>query len=139
MPSIYLTTTLSFDLTIPHINSETDSLPELSMLLASISDSFVVQVSVLLLFQYATTLSRGWTWFIFAKCTIPEFLHIFPRTDLVLIVYVRYCRFRMFIINGYYTKSKRLQSLDSLFTIFLSSFSLFIYLCDIQNQRKFGY
>ena len=33
-------------------------------------------------------------------------------------------RFRTFIINGYYTKSKRLQSLEFLFLIYLCIFGL---------------
>ena len=44
---------------IPHINSDINPPPPLSMLFASIWDSFLAQASVLLLFQYAATLSRG--------------------------------------------------------------------------------
>ena len=43
---------------IPNINSETNPPPTLSMLFASIRDRFLAQASVLLLFQYAATLSR---------------------------------------------------------------------------------
>ena len=45
--------------TIPHINSETSPPPSLSMLFASSWDSVLAQDAVLLLFQYAATLSRG--------------------------------------------------------------------------------
>ena len=49
----------SFYCSIPHINSETNSPPPLSMLFASIWESFLAQTLVLLLCQYAATVSRG--------------------------------------------------------------------------------
>ena len=49
----------SFFQIIPHINSETNPLPQFSMLFASIWDSFLAQALVLLLFQNTATLSRG--------------------------------------------------------------------------------
>ena len=42
--------------TIPHLNFETSPLPPLSMLFASIWESFLAQASVLLLFQHTATL-----------------------------------------------------------------------------------
>ena len=45
--------------TIPHVNSRPIPLPPLSMLFTSICDSLLTEASVLLLFQYAATLSRG--------------------------------------------------------------------------------
>ena len=41
-------------------------------------------------------------------------------------------KFGMFIINGYYTKSKRLKSLDSLFFLFCHSFGLLDVAPDLQ-------
>ena len=45
--------------TIPHINSEANPSPPLSMLFASIWDSFTAQALVLRFFKYATELSKG--------------------------------------------------------------------------------
>ena len=45
--------------TIPHTNSETNPPPPWSLLFASVWDSFLAQATVLLLYQYAATLSRG--------------------------------------------------------------------------------
>ena len=90
----------SFFWTIPHINSETNPPTPISMLFASIWDSFFAQASVLLLFQYCATLSRGEGPNLFLqKCTIPEFQEIFTGIDLISIIYVRYCCYNYSITN----------------------------------------
>ena len=73
-PVPLLPITRDLDPTIFHINSETNSFPQLSMLFASIWDSFLVQAPVLLLFQNAATLNRRrGASFISEKWAIPEF------------------------------------------------------------------
>ena len=72
----------------------------LSMLFASIWDSFLVQASMLLRCQYTATLSReGGAWFISIRWNIPEFPEIFPGIESVSIIYVRYCRWDLFSEN----------------------------------------
>ena len=73
--------------------------PPLLMLFVSIWDSFLAQASVLQLFQHATKLiGGGGGSLISAKWIIPGFLEVFPETDLVSIIYVRYCK-RMYIYH----------------------------------------
>ena len=64
----------------------------LSMLLASIWDSFLLQALALLLFQHPATMSRGRGLVYFCKVDHSRISIFYSEIDLVSVIYVRYCR-----------------------------------------------